>query len=497
MYRVLIVDDEPIIRSGLTHFIDWKQHGCEIVGQAGDGLMAKEQVALLHPDIVITDIRMSGLDGLELTEFLYVHYPYVKIIMLTGYADFSYAQSAIRFGVVDFLLKPTTNEQVIQAIGKAAELLDRERQAKGQFTLIQEKFFQDMIYGILTDLPTILGKGKEYKIDISSFSLVLFEINPLKDEGNRLPLKTIENIIKTSFQPYDGYSFPIGREKVGVVISAEREQTAGICLELIQSAESLFSLRMRAGISDRHHVLTEIHSAYQEALSAMALGSEEDNDVAIFRSDMIDQEESYQRSALVFCERIVALLEEDQLEVALQEIYSCFEIKKIFQRSVEKYKLVAIKLYLELWNHSQPSVNVIHDKIIMCDTVPQVAEALTEYIRKTVSATRIQDGNALISKSLEFIQNNYHQELSLQSIADAVYLNSSYLSKLFHKETGETVTEAITKIRMKKAMDLLTESEIKTHEIASKVGFDNPAYFSHIFKKRFGLTPKEYRASKR
>ncbi|WP_373238436.1 response regulator [Cohnella sp. REN36] len=497
MFRVFIVDDEPIIRSGLTHFIDWKQCGCEIAGQAGDGLAAKDQIDVLLPDIVITDIKMSGMDGLELSKFLYERYPHMKIIMLTGYADFEYAQKAIRYGVVDFLLKPTTNEQIIQAIHKAIGMLDKENRTRSQFALVREKFFQDTVYGILSDPTTILDKSVEYGIDVQSFSLGLFDIHSLRSQSDQSQLKSVGNLIYTAFQSFYSYSFALGSDKIGVLIQADELRIAFVCQDLIQSANTLFGLRISAGISGNHQGITEIHTAYQEALAAISLGFEAENDVVFFRSDMRARAESYQQMADAFCERIFGLVQDNRLDSALEEIRVGFEVKKIFQHAVEKYKLAAIQLCLLLWKRSHESASGIHDRFLSCDTIADVAQALMEEVKNSSRFRNASESNAIVAESLAFIHKNYHQEMQLQTIADAVYVNSSYLSRLFHKETGETVTEAITKIRMEKARELLAKSEIKTQEIATMVGFDNPSYFSATFKKRFGLTPKAYRFSQR
>ncbi|WP_219834993.1 response regulator [Paenibacillus sp. R14(2021)] len=497
MYRVLIVDDEPIIRSGLVHFIDWKQYGCEIAGQAGDGLMAQEQVARLLPDIVITDIKMPGADGMELSRFLSVQHPAVKIIMLTGHADFSYALSAIQYGVVDFLLKPTTNEQVIRAIGKATGLLDKEREADQRLALVREKFFQDMVYGILADRQAILEKSEEYRIGFQSFSLGLIEVHALEGAGNHAAIKSVERVILHAVQAYPACAFAIGSDKIGIAAGAEPAQLAEAFAGLNGSVGSLLGFRMSIGISGSHPRLDGIHPAYKEALAALAAGAENEAVITCFRGEMNDREESSQWQVQSFFERIAALLTDNRLDDALHNIHETFESKRVFKRSLETCKLAGIKLSLLLRDASQQSVSDMHDRIIACETVDEVAAALAAYVKKTAIPTASAKGGAVIGKIYAHIQDRYHEDISLQSIADAVYLNSSYLSKLFHKETGETITEAVTRIRMTKAQELLAHSNIRTNEIAERVGLDNPAYFSYLFKKRFGCTPKHYRESLR
>lgn len=257
LYTVMIVDDEPIVRKGLISFIDWPQLECKIVYEAANGIEAFNKTAELSPDIIISDIKMPGMNGLELAEKIRQDFPSTKIILLTGYSDFYYAQAAIKHGVIDYVLKASAIENISSAVEKTKKIIDMER-------------------------------------------------------TTNLRLQNIERVID-------------------------------------------------AGLAD---------------------------------------------------------------------------------------------------------VTASLDKVSI---------------------------NYIVKKAKEYILQNYTQKISLKNVADNVHVNSSYLSRLYSKEMGETIIETINKLKIEKAKELLKETIMKTNEISQAVGIEDSAYFSHLFKKYIGLSPMEYR----
>ena len=188
MYNIMIVDDEPVLRKGLLSFVDWESLGCKVVCEASDGVDAKQKLNCGNIDIVITDIKMPCMDGIELSKYIYENFPGIKVIILTAFADFSYAQSAIKYNVVDFVIKTNPTEKIPEAVIKAKKLIIHQREKEdnlkqlesklsNSMSEISENFFKDIINGIVIDKDIINSKTKEYSIILDNYFVVAYEVN--------------------------------------------------------------------------------------------------------------------------------------------------------------------------------------------------------------------------------------------------------------------------------------------------------------------------------
>lgn len=183
----MIVDDEPIIRKGIASFIQWDSLDCEVTQDATNGLEAIELIKANPPDIIISDIKMPGMDGIGVSKFIYEHFPHIKIILLTGYSDFEYAQSAIRYSVVDFVLKPSSDDKIISAIMMAIEKINEERLSAEQIqsmeerfsknlSLLQEKFLYDYINGLNQYQVPIHKARYDLKIHLNTYHVLFLNL---------------------------------------------------------------------------------------------------------------------------------------------------------------------------------------------------------------------------------------------------------------------------------------------------------------------------------
>lgn len=192
MYKVMIVDDEPVIKKGLQCFIDWSILECEVVCEASNGLEAVELLGYYDVDIVVTDIRMPGMDGLALSDYLHQHFPQTKVIILTAFADFSYAQTAIQYEVVDFVVKTNPTEQIPRAIEKATLLLEKEREQKQKvrqleskindnLSEISEKFLREAVYGLISDEAGLYSRSSELGLQLEDYFAIYMEVKIYPD----------------------------------------------------------------------------------------------------------------------------------------------------------------------------------------------------------------------------------------------------------------------------------------------------------------------------
>lgn len=530
MHDIIIVDDEPIISNGLINFIDWADLECRILCSAENGFEAVERIKEKAPDIVITDIKMPGLDGIELSKFLYENYPSIKVIILTGYADFSYAQSAIKFGVVDFVLKPAFTEKIIEAVNKAKKVIHEQRERENKlFALenqisdihpeIQEKFLLDLINSVLMDSKTISLKSEQLKISISNFYVLVFQVEradsdkPAEDnEAQNKFILAVRNFLSLAFKDYSSYSIFISGQVLSTVLSFQTKDNAENlqnillkCEEILSIVNNYMQFSISIGISNMHKKLDEISLAYSEATNSLSGRFYDESSIFIYpnypsnRSGLGIQEED-----LPF-DKISEFIHQGKHIEAVSSMESWLENQKKLKHSIDHIKSIGIQIcsicskILGNYNLSISDVlcsgDTIYKQVFQCNSISHLKMILTGVITSTSSCISSSQrlNNYIIKKATEYIKDNYSKNIKLNSIAKFVHVNSSYLSRIFRKETGETITEVINRLRIEKAKELLSKNNIKTYEVASLVGIDDSTYFSQVFKKYAGMSPTEYK----
>jgi len=421
----MIVDDEPKIRKGLINFIEWKKLECEVVYEAVDGIDARNNLESFRPDIVIADIKMPGLNGLELAQYVQEKHSLIKVIILTGYSDFHFAQSAIKSGVIDFVLKPTSTEKILDAVSKAKDLLRQQSENKLRFQALEnkvnyslielrEKFIHDILSGVVADPLMLEEKMKELDICLENHIILLYEIGRCKTHDEiAVPVEqsrfafAFKNFLALAFKNYRNYNVFINSRLICTLILFEQgtcyecvQTILPVCKEILEMVDNFMNFEISIGISGMHENCSDMPKAYGEASKALSDKFCNGNRIFIYEDNPVQLENS----------------------------------KK-------------------------------------------------------------QD-NYIISKVIDYMTGNYNSTINLRSIAGHVHVNASYLSRLFHKKTGETITQSLTRLRLEKAKELLNNPEVKSHEAAIMVGFEDPSYFSQAFKKYTGLSPKEYKRGK-
>ena len=532
MFSVMIVDDEPIIKNGLTNFINWNSLDCKIVFDASNGIEAKEKLESEHIDIIIADIKMPGINGIELAEYVYNNHPYTKVIILTGHADFSYAQSAIKFGIVDFIVKVNPVDKVQEAVKKAIAQIHSRKENENKLKQLEykvnenkselsKKFIHDVMIKVVSNPETILSKAKELDIALENYFVLVFQIDKIQEdtaihnaEEENLFISSINNFLSLAFKDYKSYTVYMDSNLLCTGISFENADYAqciqdinSICEEILNITDNFMNFSISIGISNMHYNILELSSAYSEACFALSdrffsdcrisfhLPKESD----VFTSDASGIKEHF--------DILIKYIQVSDLHNARLKILEILSTQKDSPHPVHQTRAVSTLLYsllsnlLATYNHYQSnSLDFSIDtyrRLSQSKSIKEIHEIFTDMIKSV--ATSIEScqnkSNFLIEKVLSYIEGNYQKDITLQTIANYIHLNSSYLSRLFKKETGETITEAITRYRIQKAKVLLLSSDIKFYEVGCMVGISDSAYFSNVFKKYVGLSPKEYRAT--
>lgn len=529
----MIVDDEPIIRKGLANFIAWDSIECKVTCECTNGLEAKELIPTQKPDIIISDIKMPGMDGIELSKYIYENYPEIKVILLTGYSEFKYAQSAIKFNVVDFVLKPSSNEKITLAIEKSKKLIfdDRLKVKKISYlnekldqnvTQLQEKFFYDYINGILQNKTRIQSEMDNLKINLKSYHVLFFKfnINPhnqliTNGENKKNILLEIKKFISIIFKDYLHYNVTINCTSLCTVLnfesSFENDPTSIISnksKELLHFFSNFMNIPISLGISDLHNELEEVPIAYEESIESLSQKFYDDDIIFTYSKYNSKKPDLTNSLEQTYIDKIINSIKSGDTEIAIDSTNKLIYELKASRQSIEHIKNVSVLLcslsFKLLMNHYVNLSEIVgnssktYKDILNCDSIGKLTHILEKVILLVIerlSYLNSQD-NYIIKKVTDYIESNFANPVKLNDVAELAHVNSSYLSRLFKKETGSTLTEIVTKIRIEKAKDLLSFSNMKTYEIALKVGIEDPAYFSQVFKKYTGLSPSKFKKLK-
>lgn len=533
MYSVMIVDDEPIIRKGIANFIQWDAIDCKVNFEATNGLEALEILESNQPDIIISDIKMPGMDGIDLSKFIHENFPHIKVILLTGYSDFEYAQSAIRYNVVDFVLKPSSNEKIIQAVEYAQKIISEERlklhklesmeeQLSQNQKLLQEKFLCDYIKDLYHDSSMIQDKIKNLNISLKHYHVLSFHVSSndsnkeLNLEEDRQDILTeIKEFVSIIFKDFHHYTIPVDCHCICSIINVEKDNVENSTTLLLNKSRKLIdffsnfmSIKISLGISDLHQSIEEVGTAYKEAEASVSLRFYEENTIFTYSDCSPGVTKRAETSEQDYINTIIDSIKSNNQELALSTIHEFVEALKSSYQPIDYIKNVGIlisSLCFKLLSHHHINISQAienssktYTDILQSDSISDLTEILEKVVSSGVnqlSQLSTQD-NHIIKKIIHYIESNYNHQIKLNDLAELAHVNSSYLSRLIKQETGYTLTEIVTKIRIDRAKELLVLGHMKTYEIAIKVGIEDPAYFSQVFKKYTGLSPSEFKKNR-
>lgn len=522
----MIVDNEASIRKGLIHCIRWASLDCEIAAQAEDGIDALEQIKVIKPDIIISDIRMPGMDGLELAETIHTDYPWIKVIILTGFPDFEYAKRAISYQVVDFVLKPTSVENLTRAIEKAKSHINEERLGRAlkmeladkeeeNLILQRDLFLRDLLQGVELSHLHIINRMARLGINLTSYYLLRLDIAPLfedegtlselDEEGLSMHLQQAQAILQECLTECTTYFLPYGNQTCYVVAEAHSSYPlTKQCLEAVSILSSMPQFILSIGISSYCDSPLQMSKVAEQARQAaqFARYSPETPVINIDQLPPIPQQ---------VMERVYSDLRHLKSAIENQNRDRSREILAALFSYIREHKLPMDTIHTICLYIHQFSIGLLFmpnaDGIMAEDSAPALKEIIKNtsldsleqnmlsFIEQILDRTVQTDAEAgqVMHAIKSYIAQNYSGDLSLDTLAGSVYLSPSYLSRLFKRETGENLSAYVQNVRIEEAKMLLRTTTLKTYEVAERVGIPDPVYFSRIFKKITGAKPKDYR----
>lgn len=510
---MLLADDEKIIVEGISSVIDWAALDLELVATARNGIDAYEKIVAHMPDIVISDIRMPGMDGLSLVSKVNSKFPSVKFILLSGFSEFEYARAAMQYGVKNYLLKPCNVGKITKALN---EVINELKEKKDQDTFIfqlREKYEKAQPYMKAQWLTEFLLSKSHSTKDISFYQklfnseisnqqvrLILFK---LEGEFSYEHLFAIKNIGAEIFESHL-LNTNIGEYELFLVEEDQDSEKLHDKIEQIRELLRQYYKRdTSVAISQKDNV-QNVRGLYREAIECMEHRFYLGEGSIISKKDIIPANGGSSNDFIIDEQQLVLKIKSGHIEDVCEELTGIFEKMADLRLGIDMTKSYCIKLYMAIVQTVDTECIQTYlmgtSALLGMETVQQ----MNEYIKTTAKKITNEyyqrfksKQTSVISKVIDIVNRNLgNPDLSLKMVANKIlYMNPDYLGKLFRQETGQRFSAYLTKQRIERAVDLIIEmDEVKVITLAEMIGFgDNPQYFSQVFKKYTGYTPSEYR----
>lgn len=542
MVKVLIVDDEINIRNGIKKSIPWNEFGMEVIGEADDGEKAITIYNEHTPDIIVLDINMSGMNGMEVARYIRVRSQETQIIFLTGYDDFHKVKEAVTLHASDYLLKPVAFSELVQALQKAAvQVMMTQRQIgfvddlKHKVNLYKKVATDQILLDVLQQRRSFadaaeslaeigLTEGQSQCIGFLCTDIDYYEdsFGQLSEQNRQLYMYAYRKLAQEVLEEQQQFSGYEGRFAKGYVLNItvsrllimiqlrapngklqshiEEQLLVQIAKKLQEAYRTYLKMSISIGVSRTELGVDKLYSIYKEAVQAVDYRAMigQGNiipsrlvDPLVFRSQKLLSKELFILGELKAGTEIhnTGLLEQWFEEIRTMP----FTDAKIIVSQLVVYTL----RMCDESEHERPmTAKVPLAHIVSCETI----QCLTEYLREflinigdRIRGSQRQPAMRTIELAKQWIRQHLNSEISLNALASALYINPFYLSRLFKQTTDETYLEFTIKIRFDRARELLVNSTLKMHEIAEQIGFKDANYFSIAFKKHQGVSPTDYR----
>ncbi len=540
-YKLIIVDDEFFICDGLMSF-SWQEIGFEAIAAAGNGEEALELIEKQIPDVILTDIKMPFMDGLELSKVLCAAYPQIKIVLLTGYKEFDYAKTAISTGVSEYLLKPVNISELKSLFLKLKNTLDEERKIPNMlkayqkqiiesFPLAVENFLKCIIEEKIHDYAEIEEKINllELNLNYNYYACAIFKSDDISNswhyEEVRKSISSLMDNVKQYLQTnHLGYSF----------INHNFEIIVLFCFNLPENAKSSYQFLMEhtekikifidecfkqlsictavAGIGNIYKNILSASASFKQARSCLKRKFFDYSKQIFYawndRASLLSASVEYPYQLE---NNLIDTIMEGDMTKSLQCFHEYWHefniiIQHLDTESIQSYSLQLLNMIDRRLNKHETSLGElsnIYPPYISFITSPKSFIELEELIRKMIlhvveTISKINNevkssSHLSIQMAKKYIEEHFNEKITLNQVAEHVYLNPSYFSIQFKKETDVNFVKYLKNIRIQKASELLKRVDLKVYEVGAMVGYDDPTYFANTFKNHTGVTPMEFK----
>ena len=525
-YAVLLVDDEEEVIQVIMKKINWEGLGFSVIGYANNGMKALEMMEEFQPDVVMTDIKMPYMDGMELSNRIKTEYPATKILIFTGFDEFEYAKEAVHLEVEEYILKPVNSIELTNVLTQLKIKLDQEISEKRNveilqkcymesLPLLQANFYSTLVEGRIheDEIPKYLT---DYQISFpgpcfcclvihTSSSQVPKDMNPLllsTSVHNQARERLGEKWQAKCFS-YLGNTILIAQLKNEYEVSELTDECDRFC----RYAHRIIGAVVTVGIGQVCRNIMDLPQSYSGAREAVSYRVIYGASRAINMKEIDPQEMSTTDFAsdaeLSELFKMIRLKSADDVVRAVNQYldHISFPAKSLQQHHIDIMELVSALYRFSANNDIAPEdfsgdMRTLYGSLLDLgpDALRKWLVDLSLSFREKLISARSRSTKSIVSRAMEYIRSNYSdEELSLDNICEVLGVSNSYFSTIFKKETGNSFIGCLTDYRMDRAARLLIETNEKSYIIAKSVGYTDPNYFSYVFKRRFGVSPSKYR----
>lgn len=536
MIDIIIVDDEKSIREGMATSIPWEEHGINVSAIASSASEALDLIDTYMPNVVITDISMPDMSGLDLLEIINRTYPNIKVILISGYRNFEYARRAVTNNAFCYLTKPLVQQTLVDKVLEAKKEIDEKlrevslndnirRKLRENIMVLKDNFFRMLMEGKLRQKNEITERAitTEIDIDYNNFVVCLaeFELASSQKKLNMYDFSFYKAAIMSTMEQklediYKCYTFNLDN-RIGLLVCSKQKIQRDFLISRLQDVKSWVNKNMgfslSVGVGNTCGSIEKVTLSYISAIDAMLYR------VILGKNVVVDAQlkikATKEKIVVDDFDNILKTREEDMVLALRNKSHA--SVKEIIDQIMQSSKhivandvrqkeriafllsvfLIRIIYSLEItnyrfYNKENDLYNSINE-LISIDDMRNFLISIIKEITQAIEESDSKQNNFLVNKGLRYIKESVYEDVSLVTIAERLQIHPNYLSKIFKQVTDESFTDHVIRYKMNEAKKLLKSTNDKVYEISDKLGYKDVAHFTKLFKKHFGISPTEYR----
>lgn len=515
MLKLLIVDDEPLVIELIIRCIDWEEIGYEIVGKAFTAEEAEALTDELQPDVIFTDVRMPEHTGLELARAVLSKYTDIKIIMISGYDEFSYVNEGLKIGIFDYILKPIAEETLLEVACRVRDVILKEREHNDEFErlklefeqnfeVIREKHIERLVTSQNVELVAENLAFFDIKLNEGCYQAAILEYSEdeeVKEKKDLLQSIQVRDIVNAFFSGYPAILlFEKHFQRIGIINNQPEVDFAVLCSGLQAELCKSAGICARIGIGERYKDLRQLSISYREACDVLTYGFSAEMERSIQYHEIFSRlgENPVMQDGIF--RKFEYYMKQAMLEEAKETVCSTFTMLRECVITKEQAVRIAMRYVMEIFSAAEElRVSYTEDEkdeteliygLLCLSNLKDMQGYICDLLLSFMDAFKKQNGTknvSVVQAAEAYLKEHYQDpELSLAQIARELYVNPNYLSRIFKEKNGKSFREYLLDIRMEKALVLLRQTTLKSYEVAEKIGIKDPGYFSFCFKKKFG-----------
>jgi len=521
MYKLLVADDEYWTREKIRNMLNWEEYQIMFMNPAQDGEEVLRIAAEDRPDILITDINMPFVNGVDLVKKIKREYPDIVVFVISGYDDFAYVKQTLMEGAINYLLKPVARIDLVGAVSRALEIISEkeknEKQVMKTASLIQDRELSLLVEKEHSVIPAV--NFLDENSDMVGSSIMLVKIHDLQELMGKYSYDlnylsySIKKLVKQVLHMEQMIIFNyINRSNEFLIVTqAEASEQHNMAVKILSALRELTQSPMTVAVSEPSYSIESLHSAYVQSISVLMTRPFQKASVVLFSKQegavTSSNVKNYMTQELE--RQLRGFLQNSTKNVIMEFLRGTVGLSSCEDRG---WKYIEVKQTVKkICTVFADTVSQRKSAVLLCDLDEleqmmekvlekldsgQVLELLEEMLI-LVLAEKTSDINGnirdVVREAAKYIDLNYNEELTLVSLSAKFFVESSYFSRVFKQETGKNLMIYIANKRIEKAKEIMAQSDISMAEVAFMVGYDDYTYFSKVFKKVTGMSPREYR----